>query len=111
MKMSEEFIASQKEILLAEKSQLDAEEKGLKTRPDFTGSMDDNASEAADFENNQSIDKQISTTSKKVAAAIKRIENGTYGTCTKCGLLIEHGRMKVLPSAELCATCEAKHKK
>jgi RNA polymerase-binding transcription factor DksA len=111
MKMSEEFISSQKEILFAEKSRLDKEEKGLKTRPDFTGSTDDNASEAADYENNLSLDEQIGSTSEKVIAALKRIENGTYGTCTKCGLLIEHGRIKVLPSAELCATCEAKLKK
>ena len=111
MKMSEEFIASQKEILLAEKARLDAEERELEARPDFTGSTDDNASEAADYENNQSLDKQIGSTGKKVSAALKRIENGTYGTCTKCGLLIEHGRIKVLPTAELCATCEAKQKK
>lgn len=111
MKMSEEFIASQKEVLLAEKMKLEAEERELEARPDFTGSVDDNASEAADYENNQSLDKQIGSTSEKVSAALKRIDDGTYGTCTKCGLLIEHGRIKVLPSAELCATCEAKQKK
>lgn len=111
MKMSEEFISSQKEILSAEKKRLDAEERELKVSPDFTGSTDDNASEATVYENNLSIDQQIGSTSKKVAAALRRIEDGTYGTCTKCDLPIEHGRLKVLPSAELCATCEAKMKK
>jgi DnaK suppressor protein len=51
-----------------------------------------------------------SQTEKQVAEieeAIKRIEAGTYGTCTKCGNAIAAGRLEALPHAALCIQCQA----
>jgi RNA polymerase-binding protein DksA len=38
----------------------------------------------------------------KVTKAISRIDQGTYGTCEKCGNPIEKVRLKALPYATLC---------
>jgi RNA polymerase-binding protein DksA len=38
----------------------------------------------------------------KVTRAIARIDEGTYGTCEKCGNPIEKVRLKALPYATLC---------
>ena len=40
-----------------------------------------------------------------VVAAMRRIEHGTYGTCSMCGGRIEEARLAVLPEAEVCYEC------
>jgi RNA polymerase-binding transcription factor DksA len=43
-----------------------------------------------------------------IAAAIERIDNGTYGFCISCGNLIDTDRLSILPTARLCLSCEKK---
>jgi RNA polymerase-binding transcription factor DksA len=43
----------------------------------------------------------------KIDAALKRIAEGTYGTCVKCGDPIADARLVAVPTAPLCATCAA----
>ena len=38
--------------------------------------------------------------------ALERIEDGTYGTCEDCGAKIAEGRVKVMPFARYCVTCQ-----
>ena len=40
--------------------------------------------------------------------AIKRVGDGTYGSCLQCGKLIPKKRLKVLPYAETCIDCQKK---
>lgn len=42
---------------------------------------------------------------ERVEAALRRLDQGTYGRCLRCGGPIEEGRLAVLPEAELCAGC------
>ncbi len=40
-----------------------------------------------------------------VEAALARIADGTYGTCTRCGLKINAARLTAMPEAAMCAAC------
>jgi RNA polymerase-binding transcription factor DksA len=40
-----------------------------------------------------------------IAAALDRMENGTYGQCELCGKEIDHERLKVLPYVHHCIAC------
>ena len=40
-----------------------------------------------------------------VAAALHRIEAGTYGYCASCGNRIAHGRLAVMPETVYCVNC------
>jgi RNA polymerase-binding protein DksA len=40
-----------------------------------------------------------------IDAALTRIDDGTYGTCTNCGRQIAIERLEALPWAELCIDC------
>ena len=40
--------------------------------------------------------------------ALKRVEDGTYGSCTQCGKQIPKRRLDALPHTELCITCQSK---
>lgn len=41
-----------------------------------------------------------------VSAALRRVEEGTYGTCSKCGTDIPFERLQVQPMAQRCARCQ-----
>jgi DnaK suppressor protein len=41
-----------------------------------------------------------------IDAALKRIDDGTYGTCVSCGNEIPLGRLEAHPAASLCIDCK-----
>jgi len=41
----------------------------------------------------------------RIRAALKRIREGEYGICTRCGEDISEGRLDAVPAAPLCARC------
>lgn len=43
---------------------------------------------------------------KSLNAALKRIEEGTYGICTRCNKRIERERLEVVPNAQYCVPCK-----
>jgi len=64
-------------------------------------SVDDFAQEV-DF----ALMQMKSETLSKIDEAILRLEDGTYGLCTECGSEISEARLKALPFAPLCRTCQ-----
>lgn len=42
---------------------------------------------------------------RDILAALERMDEGEYGTCTECGDEIDVGRLEVLPSARMCIQC------
>jgi DnaK suppressor protein len=42
---------------------------------------------------------------RAILAALERIENGTYGTCSNCGEAIGEARLKAMPEAMRCLSC------
>lgn len=45
--------------------------------------------------------------SRMIEAALHRIEEGSYGLCTRCGETIAERRLDVLPFTPLCHACAA----
>jgi RNA polymerase-binding protein DksA len=43
---------------------------------------------------------------RAVSAALTRIEDGTYGVCTNCGMDIPFERLRVQAMAQRCARCQ-----
>ena len=44
----------------------------------------------------------------QVESAIERIDNGTYGHCTRCNEMIEAARLEAIPQVETCIACKKK---
>jgi DnaK suppressor protein len=44
----------------------------------------------------------------EVLEALRRIEVGTYGTCSDCGSPVPEGRLEAKPEAARCVKCQAK---
>jgi DnaK suppressor protein len=48
-------------------------------------------------------------TLEQTAGALRRIAEGTYGRCEKCGIAIPVERLEVLPHARFCVPCQQVH--
>jgi RNA polymerase-binding transcription factor DksA len=56
------------------------------------------------------LDRQL-VELRDVAAALQRINDGTYGTCVDCGGPIVYGRLKAYPAAKRCTPCQVAHER
>ncbi len=105
MQLSKDFIDKQRTALLQEKSRLEGEIKKLDKYPDYGDKDDDNDMELRDYENNRSIEDQLTILLEKVKSALESIDNGNYGKCKKCGEMIKDDRLDIMPYAEVCVAC------
>jgi RNA polymerase-binding protein DksA len=73
---------------------------------EIAGSSDNHLGETATATLDREIDITLGENSEQVLgeidAALKRIEEGTYGICTKCGKEIAPERLEAYPWASLC---------
>jgi DnaK suppressor protein len=44
---------------------------------------------------------------ERIAAALRRVEAGTYGQCADCGEVIDERRLRALPATPFCTSCQA----
>ncbi|MEO5851560.1 MAG: TraR/DksA C4-type zinc finger protein [Nocardioides sp.] len=85
---------------------------------DFDGvvaaSRDTNADDEHDpegatiaFERSQltALIRQARTHLEELDAALGRVDDGSYGTCERCGRLIGFARLQARPRARRCITC------
>jgi RNA polymerase-binding transcription factor DksA len=63
----------------------------------------DIATETIDREIDYTLEENSGNVLREIEAALTRIDDGTYGTCTACGRPIEPERLEYLPWATLCA--------
>jgi DnaK suppressor protein len=52
------------------------------------------------------LNERLEETLEQVNAALRRIEDGTYGQCTQCGEPISPERLAVIPYAKYCIECQ-----
>lgn len=53
----------------------------------------------------QASERQRRTDLLKIEAALKRLDEGDYGYCLKCGEEIKEKRLEIDPAAALCVNC------
>ena len=103
-----------RERLLAEQVELQEqlatiEEQSFATsQSDISGevSFDEENADAGTFtferERDLSIENNVRDLLGKIGRALARMDDGTYGICSRCGKPIEKARLKALPYADLC---------
>ena len=91
-------------------------------RDEHRGSLDDEVEEIGASDNHlaetatatlgREIDYTLGENSGQVLAAIdaalKRMDEGTYGTCVSCAEQIRYERLEATPWASLCIDCKRK---
>jgi RNA polymerase-binding transcription factor DksA len=67
----------------------------------------DIGTETFEREKDFSILERVEAELNDVEHALRRIDDGTYGTCEACGRPIEEERLEAVPAARLCLTDQA----
>jgi RNA polymerase-binding protein DksA len=77
---------------------------------EIVGNSDNHLGDAAAGTLDREIDYTLEGNSEQllaqIDAALVRIEDGTYGTCTNCGKPIAEERLEAVPWATLCIDCQ-----
>jgi RNA polymerase-binding transcription factor len=71
----------------------------------FGKRIGDGTSEAISRRNDIGVGNTLLVTEEKLQRALAKLEEGSYGTCDRCGGLIAPGRLKVAPESALCIDC------
>lgn len=92
--------------LLHRKSSL-AKEDPFADSSRLNDNADDGTEAAEQFGHAQAaaLSEETSGALKRVRDAMKRVEDGTYGKCVKCGAMIDTDRLGIDPTAEFCMKC------
>jgi DnaK suppressor protein len=113
-KLTAKEVADLRARLLAERDELTEQlttiedETFASTQSDMSGDvgLDDESADAgtATFEREKdlSIENNVRDLLQKIDRAMKRMDEGTYGICDRCGKPIEKARIKALPYVDLC---------
>jgi RNA polymerase-binding protein DksA len=85
---------------------LNAENAGsLQEEMPETG-MADTATVTVDREVDYSLQENAAYVLTEIEAALKRIDDGTYGTCRTCGRPIGEERLEAMPHTTKCIDCK-----
>jgi len=96
------------------KARLEARLRSLRDRlSEFSETLrepedDDFEEQAADLDDDEVLTRLAHAGRDEVRlieAALRRIDEGTYGKCLSCGKPISPGRLKALPEADRCVDC------
>jgi RNA polymerase-binding transcription factor DksA len=105
--MIHENITVQEELART-REQIARLEKALEARPDYGLGQGDPA--IVRWELNQALLQQSRERVANLEQALSRLEQGTYGTCARCGGPIHPDRLAVLPDVHLCIDCARENK-
>lgn len=71
----------------------------------------DFAEQATELENGETLvalDREIQEEITRIEQALKRLEDGNYGSCVSCGGDIAEKRLEAIPHASQCIDCASK---
>ncbi len=83
-----------------------AQPVGIATRPIEQGEM---AGHEAEENRARAVLTHEESILDEVTAALKRIEDGTFGRCSGCSRMIGRQRLDAVPYSQFCISCAEKH--
>jgi RNA polymerase-binding protein DksA len=119
--MANETIDLQKyrQLLLGERKRLEEKEHRIERRDrlasesgelgdlaDYDNHPADSATETENRATDLALDEHINTLIDQIDEAMRKIAEGTYGTCDRCGNPINPERLEAIPYATLCIDCQ-----
>ena len=102
-------LESEQKRLVEELEQLKANVRPANERREGSpfGKREEEAAETLELEKRLTLEKRIIDQMAEVEHALRKFEEGTYGSCDSCGQPIDPARLEALPQANLCLSCKA----
>jgi DnaK suppressor protein len=113
------FLASQRLLLLEERSTYMRSAEALKAQADSLAlehepgdvQFDEEGGEGGTANVDREIDLHLSAQARatvvEIDRALEKLDDGTYGLCEHCGAAIPEARLEALPYAALCVACKS----
>lgn len=80
-------------------------------KQDFERPRDPDDEDRAIEQNNDEVLDELGQSAQKellgIDAALKRLEEGSFGICVKCGAEIDERRLDIVPHTPFCQSCSA----
>lgn len=98
-------------LLMTRRAVLDADLSRLTAPPNDIASVSfgkrvgDGTTEAVERLSTTAAARSISASIAEIDRALGRLDDGTYGTCEECGVVIPAARLEFRPAANRCVTC------
>lgn len=93
---------------IAQKKNESGDDEYRATFPEYGDKPDENAQEINEYTTNLAQEDVLEKTLRDIEKALKRIEEGTYGTCKYCKTTIPAKRLEARPIASSCVACKTK---
>lgn len=114
--MANDFLQKIKEVLLNRKTTIKNEIKDVINKDPFIQEYqqegfrnnDELGEEVTDLSQHDSLNAikiSLQQEEKAIDQSLEKIAEGQYGKCEKCGKEIEPERLKIFPTATMCAKC------
>lgn len=71
----------------------------------------DSATNTSELETSLALQANLQKLLEDVERALRKLSDGSYGTCESCGQPINPERLEALPSAKLCISCKAQQER
>lgn len=106
-----------RKLLLAEKERLEFEHRAavadIAERGGDLSDYDDHhpadaASETYERTKGYALDENYRDMLERIAEAMRKIDDGSYGHCDRCDAPINPNRLRAIPYATLCLSCQEK---
>ncbi len=100
---------AQKELLLKKKLEIETQMDRLSQGTDFGDDVDDLEEETDETEelvNREGVRAAFTEELVTIQNALQRIDQGTYGVCTKCDGVIDQEVLAAEPASSLCRQCK-----
>lgn len=75
----------------------------------YSNHMADAGTEVFEQARDVAVGRQLKHSFDDVRRALVKFEDGTYGICESCGVIIDLPRLEVLPSARFCLQCQSRY--
>jgi DnaK suppressor protein len=99
-----QLLAEEQASLRRQLAELGFGESGaLKYDPNFA----DSSQVTAERGEAEALAGELNEALAEVEAALRRLADGTYGLCERCGQPISPARLEAMPAARLCISCAA----
>ncbi len=100
-------LLKEKETLLREHRLLNSyASEDNKELSDYDNHPADAASETYEKTREYAIDDNFKEILERINEALRKIDDGSYGSCDRCGKSINPDRLKAIPYATLCISCQ-----
>jgi DnaK suppressor protein len=100
-------LRSRRDGLAAELEVVTAVERDPDASVSFGKRIGDGTTEAVERLNRVGTARELQAMLDDVDRALSKLDEGTYGTCDRCGKLIPDARLEARPWSVLCVDCAA----